>query len=68
MEAIITVVVSSVSFWIIVPFPENANFLSAEEKELLMARIEEDSGSVPNDNISFRRVLPMIADWKIWNW
>ncbi|KAL2009628.1 hypothetical protein VTN00DRAFT_5435 [Thermoascus crustaceus] len=67
MEAIITVVVSSVSFWIIVPFPENANFLSEEEKKLLMARIEEDGGSVRNDNISFRRVLPMIADWKIWN-
>ncbi|KAL2001222.1 hypothetical protein VTN02DRAFT_2083 [Thermoascus thermophilus] len=67
MEAIITVVVSSVSFWIIVPFPENANFLSAEEKELLMARIQEDGGGIRNDDISFRRVLSMIADWKIWN-
>ncbi|KAH8702073.1 major facilitator superfamily domain-containing protein [Talaromyces proteolyticus] len=66
MEAIITLVVSIFGFFIIVPFPENASFLTADEKALLMARIEEDGGSVRDDDITLQRVLPMLADWKIW--
>lgn len=68
MESIITVVVSFIGFFLIVPFPEKANFLTREEKELLLVRLEEDGGSVRNDDISFRRILPMITDWKIWIW
>ncbi|KAL1966724.1 hypothetical protein VTN77DRAFT_3921 [Rasamsonia byssochlamydoides] len=66
MEAIITLIVSTIGFFIIVPFPEDAKFLTADEKALLLARLEEDGGSVRHDKITFGRVLPMIADWKIW--
>lgn len=66
MEAIITLCVSIIGYFIIVPFPEDAKFLTADEKALLMQRIEEDGGSVRHDEITFKRVLPMIADWKIW--
>lgn len=68
MEAIITLIVSTIGFFFIVPFPEDAKFLTAEEKTLLLARLEEDGGSVRHDRITFSRVLPMIADWKIWIW
>lgn len=68
MEAIITLVVSVIGFFIIVPFPEDAKFLTADEKALLMARLEEDGGSVRDDEITLKRVLSMIADWKIWIW
>lgn len=68
MEAIITMAVSLLGFFVIVPFPENASFLTPDEKALLMARIEEDGGSVRNDNITLRRVLSMAGDWKIWVW
>lgn len=68
MESIITVVVSSVCFWIIVPFPEKASFLDKDEKRFLLARLEADGGNVQNDKITFRRVLLMAADWKIWIW
>ena len=64
----ITVVVSSVCYWIIVPFPEDATFLTGTQRNLLKARLEEDGGAVRHDKITFRRVLPMIADWKIWIW
>ncbi|QKX61312.1 uncharacterized protein TRUGW13939_08460 [Talaromyces rugulosus] len=66
MEAIITMGVSIIGFFIIVPFPENASFLTADEKALLEARMEQDGGSVKNDQITFQRILPMLADWKIW--
>ena len=68
MESIITLVVSVIGYFLIVPFPEDAKFLTPDEKALLLARLEEDGGSVHNDAITFRRVLPMIADWKIWIW
>jgi hypothetical protein len=68
MEAIITMGVSIIGFFIIVPFPENASFLTADEKALLEARMEQDGGSVKNDQISIQRILPMLADWKIWVW
>lgn len=69
MESIITIVVSSVCFWIIVPFPEKASFLDKDEKRFLLARLEEDGGgSAQNDKIAFRRVLLMAVDWKIWIW
>lgn len=68
IEALITVVVSIVCYWFIVPFPENATFLTPAERTLLETRLEADGGGVRHDNISFRRVIPMIADWKIWIW
>lgn len=68
MEAIITLCVSVIGFFIIVPFPEDAKFLTEEEKALLIRRIEEDGGSVRHDEINLQRVLSMIADWKIWIW
>ncbi|EIT79221.1 permease of the major facilitator [Aspergillus oryzae 100-8] len=66
IEAIITMGISIVCYWIVVPFPEDANFLTPEEKALLLARLEADGGGVRNDPISFKRVLSMAADWKIW--
>lgn len=68
MEAIITLCVSIIGFFIIVPFPEDAKFLTEDEKALLMQRIEEDGGSVRHDEINLQRVLSMAADWKIWIW
>ncbi|PYH91992.1 vitamin H transporter [Aspergillus ellipticus CBS 707.79] len=66
IEAIITMGVSVICYWIVVPFPEDATFLTAEEKALLLARLESDGAGVRNDPISFHRVLSMAWDWKIW--
>ncbi|PWY72668.1 vitamin H transporter [Aspergillus eucalypticola CBS 122712] len=66
IESIITVGVSLICYWIVVPFPEDATFLTAEEKTLLLARLKADGGSVRDDPISFKRVISMAADWKIW--
>ncbi|PLB44216.1 vitamin H transporter [Aspergillus steynii IBT 23096] len=66
LEAIITMGVSIVCYWIVVPFPEDATFLTADEKALLLARLEADGGGVRTDPISFKRVISMAGDWKIW--
>ncbi|GAT24654.1 vitamin H transporter [Aspergillus luchuensis] len=64
--SIITMGVSLICYWVVVPFPEDATFLTAEEKTLLLARLKADGGSVRDDPISFKRVVSMAADWKIW--
>ncbi|KAE8151332.1 vitamin H transporter [Aspergillus avenaceus] len=66
IEAIITMGVSIICYWIVVPFPEDATFLTPDEKALLLARLEADGGSVRSDPISFKQVLSMAGDWKIW--
>ncbi|KAE8356760.1 major facilitator superfamily domain-containing protein [Aspergillus coremiiformis] len=66
IESIITMGLSIVCYWIVVPFPEDATFLTPEEKALLLARLEADGGGVRTDPISFKRVLKMASDWKIW--
>lgn len=68
IESIITMGVSLICYWIVVPFPEDATFLTAEEKTLLLTRLKADGGSVRDDPISFKRVISMAADWKIWIW
>lgn len=68
MEAIITLAVSVIAFFFMVPFPEDANFLNPEEKALLLARLEQDGGSVRNDQVTPSRILKIAADWKIWIW
>lgn len=60
--------ISIICYWIVVPFPEDADFLTPEEKALLLARLEADGGGVRNDPISLKRVFSMAADWKIWIW
>ncbi|KAF2181111.1 MFS general substrate transporter [Zopfia rhizophila CBS 207.26] len=66
IEGIITIVVSLGSFFVIPPFPEDCTFLAPEEKELLLARTRADGGDVTNDDLSVRRVLHDLKDWKIW--
>ncbi|RAH41082.1 vitamin H transporter [Aspergillus brunneoviolaceus CBS 621.78] len=66
IESIITMGVSIICYWIVVPFPEDATFLTPAEKELLLARLEADGGSIRDDPISLPRVLKMAMDWKIW--
>ncbi|KAL1999386.1 hypothetical protein VTN02DRAFT_4595 [Thermoascus thermophilus] len=66
VEALITVVISVASFFLIVPFPEHCTFLTPQEKKLLLDRLAEDGGSARDDRIEWRRVLETAMDWKIW--
>jgi len=66
IEGIITIVISTASWFLIMPFPEDCAFLNPEEKELLLARNKADGGEVEHDELSFGRVLHHLKDWKIW--
>jgi hypothetical protein len=63
LEGCTTVLVAIVSFFLIVPFPEQSKFLAPEEKLLLLAKIEEDGASVANEKLD---LINALKDWKIW--
>ncbi|KAF2131729.1 MFS general substrate transporter [Dothidotthia symphoricarpi CBS 119687] len=66
IEGIISISVSIVSWPLIVPWPENVTFLPAEEKALLLARVKADGSHISDDEISVKKALYMLKDWKIW--
>lgn len=66
MCGLLTVALSIAAFFLIVDFPEKSSFLSAEQKEWAISRIERDrSDSVP-DPLTMRAFGRALADWKIW--
>ncbi|OSS47602.1 hypothetical protein B5807_07560 [Epicoccum nigrum] len=66
IEGVITIAISFLSFFLIVPFPEDSNFLAPDEKALLLARLKNDGGTVVHDKLSIRRLVEILHDWKIW--
>lgn len=54
------------SFFVIVPFAEDGEFLRPDEKALLLARLKDDGGAVAHDKLPPKRVVEIVKDWKIW--
>jgi hypothetical protein len=64
IEGCATILVAILSFFLIVPFPENNNrIFTAEERTVLLARLSADSPPVPNDKL---QITTALKDWKIW--
>lgn len=66
IEGVITIAISFVSFFVIVPFPEDSEFLKPDERALLLARLKDDDGAVAHDKLPMKRVVEILKDWKIW--
>ena len=47
-------------------FPEDAKFLSEEERHYVTVRINDDIGRTPSDKLSFKAVLTILRDWRLW--
>lgn len=66
IEGCVTIFLSILVWPVIPPFPENCTFLSPENKALLLARVKADGGHQSDDNITLRKALYYLQDWKIW--
>jgi MFS family permease len=65
LEGVLTCVVSFAWFFVIPSFPENAKWLSPEEKEYVRARLQQDQGkSALERPITFRDVMNCFKDYK----
>ena len=66
IEGLLTVVVAFSSFWLIAPWPEDAKFLSADEKALLTRRLAADRGHAKVQTLTVAAFVDTLTDWKIW--
>lgn len=65
LEGLGGVVVSLVSFLLVPGFPAEATFLTPEEKEFLLQRLENERG-VENTSLKGLNWFHLVTNWKIW--
>lgn len=66
LEGTLTAVVAILFFFLIPSFPEDANWLTEEEREYVKARLYKDQGrSAAERKIGFRDVIKVFRDYKI---
>ncbi|OQD72209.1 hypothetical protein PENPOL_c001G10359 [Penicillium polonicum] len=69
VEGAITSSICLIGWFIIIDFPTQADaFLKPEEKEFIIARINNDSGDAKEDPITMERILHHLKDWKLYVW
>jgi MFS family permease len=71
IEGLIPVALALITWKILPDSPETAKFLTQPERDLLVSRLSNDSGSgqgqaTNSDKISKEQILTGLSDWKIW--
>lgn len=71
LEGIFTVFLSFFIWSLLPDSPSTAPFLTTEEREFIVLRLEQDTGSgrgrvTNNDKVSKRQVIAGLTDWKVW--
>lgn len=67
IEGAITVVCSAIMFFFISDFPEDASFLSENEREFMRAKLALDSGDSSHDiKLDAKGVFAVFKEWKVW--
>ncbi|KAL7932956.1 major facilitator superfamily domain-containing protein [Trichoderma chlorosporum] len=71
LEGIVTVGLSSLIWKFLPDSPGTASFLTAEEKEFVVYRLEHDTGSgrgrvTNSDKVTKKQIISALTDWKIW--
>ena len=66
VEGAITLFLAVVCFLFIPAFPEENTFLTKEQTELVVRRVNEDRGDALPDEITFKKVLTHLSDWTLW--
>ncbi|EJU02841.1 MFS general substrate transporter [Dacryopinax primogenitus] len=67
IQGFVTIIVGVMSFWIVQDFPATAKFLTEEERELVLERLQEmDSFSAPGEKINLNSIIDSVTDWKTW--
>ncbi|KAG7091133.1 hypothetical protein E1B28_010187 [Marasmius oreades] len=66
IEGGITIVFGVVAWFFLPDFPESNSFLTREETEMVLSRIEEDRGDSVSDSVTTAKVFEHLSDWKVW--
>jgi hypothetical protein len=69
MEGLVTLILSIAACLLVVPLPENAAFLTPDEKEFLLKRLEQDvkenSAETDTTPLGFKEVVRIASNWKV---
>ncbi|PPR05324.1 hypothetical protein CVT24_008043 [Panaeolus cyanescens] len=68
IEGIITIVLALVIYFFIPEFPDQNRFLTKEQTEFVLKRIDEDRGDALPDEISWAKIKLHLRDWTIWGY
>ena len=66
VEGLATVIVALISKFFIVDWPETSKFLSPEERQLLLRRLQDDGGEARMDRLDSKAQRRAFGDWKIY--
>ncbi|KAK1252004.1 hypothetical protein MKX08_003191 [Trichoderma sp. CBMAI-0020] len=71
LEGIFTVFLSFFIWALLPDSPSTAPFLTTEEREFIVLRLEQDTGSgrgrvTNNDKVNKQQVIAGLTDWKVW--
>lgn len=65
MEGIATVVIGIMSFWIVVDFPDDATFLSEQDRRRVIRRLKDDKqASAGHEDLKMSYLVDSLTDWK----
>jgi len=54
------------AWFFLVDFPQKAKFLEEEERVHVVERLNKDRGDGDHDQITGRKILLHLSDWKLW--
>lgn len=64
-EGLATFIVGIASFWMVHDFPDEAKFLTADDRRRLLRRLAEDKqGSSRHEDFQWRYATQVLKDWK----
>ncbi|KAF9332791.1 hypothetical protein BG006_004324 [Podila minutissima] len=66
LEGLPTIIMALVTFFVLPNFPDTADFLTKEEKELNMQRLLIDAGPATETAFSWKEVWSVFKDWKVY--
>lgn len=69
VEGAITVGVCALGWFIIIDFPsKSGSFLSPEQKQFVLDRLDADRGDAVEDEINMKKIFHHLKDWKLYFW
>src|SRR6266498_1834828 len=68
LEGLATIVIGAVSFWFVHDFPDNATFLTDEDRARVIRRLRQDNqASSHKEEFQYKYVWQALKDWKTYN-
>jgi MFS family permease len=66
VEGLMTVLLGLVGYVAIIDFPDKAKMLNAEERAMILERIQRDRADAIADKMTLQKFIKYVCDWKLW--